>query len=122
MPPPPAPPSNPERVASVTYRVDVVPISLEQIKSLPGCESLGAGNNVCIVGPGGINLELYNYQEGATYGPIPTDARQLYLREENQTRITIVSDQSQLPISTTGNNEMAPAPGQYHKIVVNKVL
>jgi hypothetical protein len=111
----------PEPIASVTYRVDIVKISIEQMKTLPGCESLGVGNNVCIVGSGGIDLELFNYQEKATYGPMPTDVRQLYIREENRTRVTIVSDQSGLPVITIGNNELVPELGQYYKILVKKV-
>jgi hypothetical protein len=112
---------NPQPVASATYRVDVVKITLKELNALPGCESLGAGNNVCIAGPGRVNLNLYNYNEKATYGPILTDARQLYLRENNRTRITIASDPSGLPINTVGNNEVVPEIGQYYKIVVEKV-
>ncbi len=72
---PPAPPRSTEGVASVTYRVDIVAISLEQIKALPGCENLQAANNVCIVGLGGVNLELYNYQEGATHSRAKSNSR-----------------------------------------------
>jgi hypothetical protein len=111
----------PHSVASATYRVDIVNISLEELKAFPGCESPGAGNNVCIVGSGGVSLSLYNYNANATYGPIPTDARQLYLRENNRTRVTIVADPSGLPITTIGNNEVEPELGQYYKIVVNRV-
>ena len=126
IPPPqiPIPPTqtpSPKLVASAIYHVDIVKISLDEIMTLPGCESLRAGNNVCIVGPGAVNLELYNYQEKATYGPIPTDARQLYIREENRTLVTIVSEPSGLPVATIGNNEFVPALGQYYKILVKKV-
>jgi hypothetical protein len=121
-PPSPQPPSpQPPPIAAAAYRVDVVNISLEQFKALPGCESPGAGNNVCIVGPGGVSLNLYNDNEKATYGPIPTDVRQLYVRENNLTRVTIVADPSGLPINTVGNNEIVPEIGQYYKIVVKKV-
>ncbi len=82
---------------------------------------IGQTNNLCIVGPGRINLQLYNLDSNGRFGPIPTDARQLYINEGQRTRITVVSDASQLPVTTIGRNQLLPAPGQYYKAVITKI-
>ena len=122
-----SPTSTPEPTArSVTYRVDVVKISLAEITALPGCGQLatnpqGKTNNLCIVGPGEVNLQLLNLDSNGRFGPIPTDARQLYINEGQRTRILVVSDASQLRVITIGNNELVPQPGEYYKAVIAKV-
>jgi len=123
LPPTPVPPTP---TPFVTYQIDIVPISLTEITALPGCEQLavssnGKTNNLCIVGPGRINLQLYNLDSNGRFGPIPTDARQLYINEGQRTRITVVSDASQLPVTTIGRNQLLPAPGQYYKAVITKI-
>jgi tetratricopeptide (TPR) repeat protein len=124
---PPLPTNTPEPTArSVTYRVDVVKISLAEITALPGCEQLatnpqGKTNNLCIVGPGEVNLQLLNLDSNGRFGPIPTDARQLYINEGQRSRILVVSDASQLRVITIGNNELVPQPGEYYKAVIAKV-
>jgi hypothetical protein len=110
----------------VTYQIDIVPVSLAEITALPGCEQLavasnGRTNNLCIVGPGGVDLQLFNLDSNGRFGPIPTDVRQLYINEGQRTRITVVSDASKLPVKTIGSNQLLPESGQYYKAVITNI-
>lgn len=106
--------------SSVTYQVDVVKISLEEMKTLPGCDNPTLSNNACIVGPGKLNMALDALNTNEVF-PFTSDARLLTIFP-TQTRIRVVSDSSALPVTTIGNNTFVPEPGQYYKIVVKKEL
>jgi hypothetical protein len=120
--PSPSPPAGP---TIVTYRVDIVSISLDELTSLPGCSSLAMGgdgkpNNTCIVGPGGVEMEMHNLTFGNVYR-FTSDVRQLYIGVNSRnTRVLVVGDSSDLPVKTIGNNEVFVSSDGHYKIVVTR--
>jgi hypothetical protein len=94
-------------------------ISLEKMKTLPGCENALPIHNACIVGPGNVHMALESLNTNQEI-PISSDVRLLTM-SLSPTRIRVVSDSSGLPITTIGGNEFAPELGQYYEVRLEKI-
>jgi hypothetical protein len=106
-----------------TYRVDVKPVELADIKKISGCQNFDVPNNACVqVGTGilgELSMEIINVNDLIGRTEFKISDPQLTLITNQELKIKVLSDSSGRPVETIGNNIVTPKRNEYYKITIN---